>query len=33
MTGALVLVGTLVLATVVGIVLRSRDGRMRGGGG
>ena len=30
--GVAVLVGTLVLATVVGIVLRSRDGRMRGGG-
>jgi thiol-disulfide isomerase/thioredoxin len=31
-TGIAVLVGTLVLATVVGLVLRARDGRLRTGG-
>jgi thiol-disulfide isomerase/thioredoxin len=29
MTGALVVIGTLVLATVVGLVLRARSGRVR----
>jgi thiol-disulfide isomerase/thioredoxin len=29
MTGALVLVGTLVLATAVGLVMKARDGRVR----
>lgn len=29
MTGVLVLVGTLVLATVVGLLMRERDGRVR----
>lgn len=31
-TGVAVLVGTLVLATAVGLVLRSRNGRLRAGG-
>src|SRR2546423_8240007 len=30
MTGVLVLIGTLVLASVAGLVLRTRDGRIRG---
>src|SRR2546421_7364518 len=32
MTGVLVLIGTLVLASVAGLVLRTRDGRIRGVG-
>jgi thiol-disulfide isomerase/thioredoxin len=32
MVGALVLVGTLVLATVVGLVLKARNGRVRAAG-
>lgn len=31
--GVAVLVGTLVLATLVGLVLKARDGRLRAGGG
>jgi thiol-disulfide isomerase/thioredoxin len=32
MTGALVLIGTLVLASVAGLVIRARDGRVRRAG-